>query len=89
MRNLFPRIIVAIIGIPLLLLLAKSGPWARGMLIVLLQAMILRKWSALSAARGFRVSVIGIVIAVAGLDVLVMMPHPAALSVGFSLFRSC
>jgi phosphatidate cytidylyltransferase len=82
MRSLLPRILVAIIGIPLLLLLARSGPWARALLILLLQGLILREWAKMSAARGLRMSIIGTVISVAGLDGFVMLSHPAMLACG-------
>jgi len=71
MRNLLPRVLVAALGIPLLVLLAKGGVWTRGLLVVALQALILREWIPLTAARGAHVSLAGAAIAAAGLDVLV------------------
>ena len=71
MRNLLSRVLIAALGIPLLILLAKGGVWARGLLVVALQGLILREWIALVSVRGARVSLAGLALAAAGLDVLV------------------
>jgi phosphatidate cytidylyltransferase len=91
MRNLLPRVLVAVLGIPALVLLAKGGVWTRGALVIVLQALILREWISLVSVRGARLSVAGIVMAAAGLDVFVFTSGGAvgsaagALAVSFML----
>jgi phosphatidate cytidylyltransferase len=71
MRNLLPRVLIAALGIPLLVLLAKGGEWTLGLLVVGLQALILREWIPLTAARGARVSPVSLALAAAGLDLAI------------------
>jgi phosphatidate cytidylyltransferase len=71
MRNLLPRIAVAALGIPLLVLLAKGGGWTRGLLVIVLQGLIFREWIPLTASRGARIFPAAVAVAAAGLDVLV------------------
>jgi phosphatidate cytidylyltransferase len=71
MRNLFARIIVAVIGIPLLLFMVRSGPWTCGALIIVLQILMLREWVSLARAREVSIFIPTTLMAAAGVDILI------------------
>lgn len=69
MKNLWLRIIVAALGIPLLILSMKSSEWTRGALILILQLLMLREWRLLSFRNGAPLFIPATLIALAGINV--------------------
>jgi phosphatidate cytidylyltransferase len=70
--NLTVRILVALVGIPLLLFTTVYGSWALLALVVLLQVGMLWEWRRLAQARQIRVFLPGVILASAGLDAAIL-----------------
>jgi phosphatidate cytidylyltransferase len=81
-NNLVLRIIVALVGIPVLLFAAWQGSWLLRVIVIALQAAILIEWRALWSVRGAHIFLPGIILAGAGMDAAVFTAgHSIALAV--------
>jgi phosphatidate cytidylyltransferase len=66
--NFIVRVLVALVGVPVLLYAAVQGKWPLLALVLVLQIGCVREWMKITAARGQQLSLSGILIATAGLD---------------------